>query len=363
MHSRLITLLKNGGLFLLVLALTGYMILRDYGVKEIATAVKTVDVSWLALGILAMCVFLLCEGINITRALQFFAGAERKVSAKSAAQPVQEKPSLRSGIKYALIGFFFSSITPSASGGQPMQLYYMHRDGVQISYGSLALLFELLSFQTVTIGLAITGYCFQARVMAGTLGNLQYLFLIGILANGIVLSILVCTVFSEKIVNRLTDFAVKLIGVFNAQKAEIVGEKLSEQIREYRCAAVHLKENKAMFMKTLTTTLIQISAMYAIPFLVYRSFGFCEVTALEIMARQAVLYVAVSALPLPGALGVSESGFMVLFQTLFPAAVLPSAMMLSRGLSFYLFVAVSGMTAAVVSLQKKGQRGVLQGTY
>ena len=58
---------------------------------------------------------------------------------------------------------------------------------------------------------------------------------------------------------------------------------------------------------------------------------------------QAVLFISVSALPLPGSVGVSESGFLTLFKLLFPVTVLNEAMLLSRGVSFYLFVFLCGM--------------------
>ncbi|MEG2082617.1 MAG: UPF0104 family protein, partial [Oscillospiraceae bacterium] len=46
---------------------------------------------------------------------------------------------------------------------------------------------------------------------------------------------------------------------------------------------------------------------------------------------------------LPGAVGASESGFILLFKTLFSPVNLTGAMLLSRGVSFYLFVFVTGL--------------------
>lgn len=43
-------------------------------------------------------------------------------------------------ISYSFIGFFFSGINPSATGGQPMQLYYMKKDGNKISSASVVLM-------------------------------------------------------------------------------------------------------------------------------------------------------------------------------------------------------------------------------
>ncbi len=43
-------------------------------------------------------------------------------------------------IRYSFIGFFYSGITPSATGGQPMQLYYMKKAGIKISDSTVVLM-------------------------------------------------------------------------------------------------------------------------------------------------------------------------------------------------------------------------------
>ena len=69
------------------------------------------------------------------------------------------------------------------------------------------------------------------------------------------------------------------------------------------------------------------------------------------IALQALLFVSVSAIPTPGAVGVSEGGFLVLQRVLFPDKVIGSAMLLSRGISFYIPLAVSGTVIALLSLR------------
>ena len=49
-------------------------------------------------------------------------------------------------IQYSYIGFFYSGITPSATGGQPMQLYYMKKDGNELSKSSIVLMTVALLF-------------------------------------------------------------------------------------------------------------------------------------------------------------------------------------------------------------------------
>ncbi len=50
-------------------------------------------------------------------------------------------------------------------------------------------------------------------------------------------------------------------------------------------------------------------------------------------------------------MGVSEGGFLLIYKLLFPSTLLSSAMLLSRGISFYLFVAITGIAILGFSLK------------
>ena len=115
---------RGGGLFVLLAAATAWLILREYRLDEILAACSRARPAWLLAAVLMMGLFFLCEAVNLGRGLELSGS----------------RPGKRRLLFYALTGFFFSSITPSASGGQPMQLYYMHRDGISASRGVLALM-------------------------------------------------------------------------------------------------------------------------------------------------------------------------------------------------------------------------------
>ncbi len=333
-------LLKNGGLFILLLSATLYIVFKEQDIHAIMKAVSQADFRFVLLGVLAMLLFLACEGCNIARALQLLGCRVR----------------YRSGLKYAMIGFFFSSVTPSASGGQPMQLCYMHRDGVQVSKGTMALLLELLSFETVTILLAAAGLLYQQELIF-SLGAVRYLLFLGMGLNLLVAALLALAVFSPAVAERLAGLAIRAVSILSSGKAEKARAAIENQLRDYAYCSKYLRENRIFFAKTLATTMLQMLSMYSVPYFVYCAFGLHTFQPAEVLALQAVLYVSVSALPLPGAMGVSESTFMLLFCTLFPESLLGSAMLLSRGISFYLFVLISGIAAAGSALiQKKEKR-------
>ena len=104
-----------------------------------------------------------------------------------------------------------------------------------------------------------------------------------------------------------------------------------------------LKNHKNILIKVFLTTIIQFLFYHSIPYLIYLSFGLNEYGLITFIFMEAVLYISVSSLPFPGAIGISEGGFLTMFKMFFPTSILSSAMLISRGVSFYLFVIITGI--------------------
>lgn len=326
----------NTVIFLFFVILTFYIIFKDNDILNILNIIKQVDIKFVFLAILFMSCFVLSEGINISRTLKL----------------LDCKISFGKGIKYALVGFFFSSVTPSASGGDPMQLYYMKKDGLPIGHSALAILAEFSSFQFVTIIIAIFSFLANYKFIENSIGNIKYLLLIGVVINTGILIILLLTIFSNKIIISLVNFIGKILERLHYKKVKEFKIKCFEQIKEYKTGAKLLIQNKKVMLKILLTTILQVILYHSIPFVIYLSFGLRDANFLQFLAIQSVLYISVSAIPLPGAVGVSEGGFLAIYKLLFPASLLSSAMLLSRGISFYLFVIISGISVLCFYLKK-----------
>ena len=161
--------LRNLILFILIILLTFYIILKDQDINKVVNVLSSIDLRYILIAILCMCLYLACEAINIGRTLK----------------TLGEKSTFYRNIKYALIGFFFSSVTPAASGGQPMQIYYMNKDKISVANSTLALLINLTSMQIVTISIAIVSLCFNYEYMNNLL---IWLFILGIFLNATALT-------------------------------------------------------------------------------------------------------------------------------------------------------------------------------
>ena len=141
--------IRNLIIFILLIVLTFYIILKDQDITEIFNIVQNVKIQYILIAMGSMCVYIICEAINIGRTLK----------------TLNEDSSFIQNIKYALIGFFFSSITPAASGGQPMQVYYMYKDKISIANSTLTLLINLSSMQIVTISIALISVIFNHKYL------------------------------------------------------------------------------------------------------------------------------------------------------------------------------------------------------
>ena len=316
--------IKNLIIFILLIIFTFYIILKDQDIVEITQVLRNVRLEYVVIAIVAMLIYLVLESVNMGRTLK----------------TLNEKSSFIQNFRYVLIGFFFSSITPAASGGQPMQIYYMHKNGISIANSTLSLLINLCSFQIITISFAMISLIFNYKYLTT---GLVWLFVIGVTLNSVALSLLLIGIFSKKLSAFLVKISVKILSFFKIKNIKEKQEKLEKELFKYQGSAAYIKQNIEVMLKTILTTFVQILFYYSIPFWIYSSFGFSEYNIIQIISLQAILYATVSGIPLPGAVGVSEGGFLGIFKNVFTTSTLNSAMILNRGVSFYLFVLISAI--------------------
>ncbi len=321
-------LFRNLLFFILLIAVTFYILLKDQDILQILNIISSVKIQYVLIGIACISIYVICEAINIGRTLK----------------SLNEKSKFIQNIKYALIGFFFSSVTPAASGGQPMQIYYMHKDKIAISNSTLTLLINLSSMQVITITFALISLIFNYNYLNGILITF---FIIGILLNLSALILLLIGIFSKKMTKGLINFAIKILKFFKVKNIEEKKEKLEKELAKYQDNADYIKSNKILIAKTLITTLIQFTAYYSITYWTYRALGFSRHNIMEITTMQSVLYATVSGIPSPGAVGVTEGAFIEIFKSVFPQAIMSSAVLLNRGINFYFLVIVSGIITVI----------------
>lgn len=322
---------------------TFHVLFKNHSIEALKEALQRSELWLLLPGLGCMLLFVNCEAANIRMLMRTFS---RSVP-------------YRRSLSYAFAGFYFSAITPSATGGQPMQLYYMTRDRLGFAQSSFTLLAVTAVYQmTILIYGSIAALLNLSLCMSqGKL--MQCLLLMGILVNGCCSGLILLTILNsllaKRLIRALIGFLCKIKLMRNKRKAE---RKLEEIINEYSRGGAYLRKYPLVIARMFLYTTIQLSGLYLVPYFAGLALGL-DVCPGRFLALQAILSLAVTAVPLPGSVGASEGAFMALYGPALGAGLSFSVLVLGRGISFYGMLAVSGVITA--ALQFRGKPGLPTG--
>ncbi|WP_101773352.1 lysylphosphatidylglycerol synthase transmembrane domain-containing protein [Peptostreptococcus faecalis] len=323
------------GIGIMVVIMVGYIayVLKDESPTEIINAIKNVKPTFMLIALGLMAFYIICEGINIWIMMK----------------ALNKKTNIKNCLGYGFVGFYFSSITPSASGGQPAQIFFMKRDGISMTSSSLGLMVVFVAHQLVVIAYGIAAFFSPISDNITQMTGVKLLLLYGFLSNAVILLAIALLIFSPKTVFKILNVSVlflyKIKLVKNLDKMK---NKISVSIQEYEAGAIYMKNNPKVILHVTLVTMIQIAALFIIPYFIYKGFGLSGFSMWDLMFAQAILNIAVSALPLPGAVGASESVFVGLFRIFFGSGLVIPAMLLTRIANFYSVLIISGIISLVM---------------
>ncbi len=332
-------LIFNGVFLAVVFALTIYGVFHGEDLSSMMDAIHRADKRWLIPGIALVAFFIWGESIIIWYMMR--------------SSGIQLKK--RTCFLFSSVGFFFSCITPSASGGQPMQIYYMKKEKISIPVSTVILMIVTITYKLVLvvigIGIAIFGRGFLHKYLEGILP----VFYLGLALNIFCVTFMTILVFHPLLAKAIMVKGMKLLERLHlVKKKDGRLKKLEDSMDTYRNTAAYLKNNPFVIVKVIGITFIQRMALFAVTWFVYQAFGLHGTGFWEILFLQAVISVSVDMLPLPGGMGISETLFLNIFSPVFGGLLLPG-MVLSRGLGYYgeLLISAAFTVVAQLTIGKK----------
>ena len=329
----------NGVFLAVVFALTIYGVFHGEDLSSMMDAIHRADKRWLIPGIALVAFFIWGESIIIWYMMR--------------SSGIQLKK--RTCFLFSSVGFFFSCITPSASGGQPMQIYYMKKEKISIPVSTVILMIVTITYKLVLvvigIGIAIFGRGFLHKYLEGILP----VFYLGLALNIFCVTFMTILVFHPLLAKAIMVKGMKLLERLHlVKKKDGRLKKLEDSMDTYRNTAAYLKNNPFVIVKVIGITFIQRMALFAVTWFVYQAFGLHGTGFWEILFLQGVISVSVDMLPLPGGMGISETLFLNIFSPVFGGLLLPG-MVLSRGLGYYgeLLISAAFTVVAQLTIGKK----------
>ena len=237
-----------------------------------------------------------------------------------------------------IITKFFNGITPLATGGQPMEVYEMHKKGVDYKSGANIVIQNYIVFQIALVFWGIISITLnQFLHFFKYIPVLKQLTIIGFIINFVILIILFMVSFSKKFNKIILTFCIKVLSKLKIVKdKEKALEKWSRTCDEYYENAKVLLHNKKIFIKCVCYQIISLCIYYALPLFIAWSLNLGDnLTILNTIAASSYIYVMGCYVPIPGASGGMEYAFLGFFGNFMADAPLKAVLILWRFMTYY----------------------------
>ena len=306
--------------------------------KEVLKALQSLNPLFFVLCVLFMFGYWLCESATVHTVLKSLHPTMR----------------FRDTFTNTIIGQYFNCITPSASGGQPMQAYYFVKMGVPLGTGLTALLSRFIVYQFVltlySVFTLIIGFGQFGDELASK-GLMPFVF-IGFGVNTIVIIFLLGIAIWKNITIKVLNGIITLLAKMKIIKRPIKFRVyLTREINKLHDNFNFLKKNVPIIIKSVIFTFSQLTLYLSISYVLFKGFGLEGTSLLKVISYQAFVLMISSFVPLPGAMGAAELGYSGFFKEIFGDYIGVSTM-LWRILTFYLPIIV-GM-GFMLTLKKRG---------
>lgn len=257
-------------------------------------------------------------------------------------------------IKYSFIGFFYSGITPSATGGQPVQLYYMKRDGYKTSDSSVILMTVALAYKLVLVLIGVCLFFLWYRHLKYFMKDYIILYFVGLFLNFIVvLAIFVAMRFPNILIRIAYAFEKGMIRmrIWNVDSER--KERIQYFVQSYDHTVKFMVEYKRKLLVLFIMTMLQRCSLFLLTYIVYRGFHLSGSSMFSIMSLRAAVCISVDMLPVPGAQGITELVYQTVFVNIFTKTYLFPSMLIIRGINFYFLLFVCGVVTGLTILKNK----------
>ncbi len=310
----------NLALITLILFLTYKKVLSDGDLKNLPQIFKDLNKAYLLGASIDMGAFFLAQALAI------------KILLKN----LGFDQDLFSCFRYTIIDYYFSMITPGASGGQPAEIYLMKKDQIPVGVSSLVMLiFNMCYHLAVVLVIALSSFGYLGEILPGQ-GIYRKLFFLGISIQGILVISYFFIIFSKKLVYRLVDLVFNFFEKLGLKKLVKYRENAEGVLRDYKEGACRMAKNPRTLLVCLLIAIFHIFLLYSQGFFIAGAFG-KKLGLRQMAAYQGIITMTFESLPIPGGAGVSEIGFLEILGKIYGKDV-KLAMLVSRAISFYFFL-------------------------
>lgn len=260
-------------------------------------------------------------------------------------------------LKIAIIGQYYSAITPFSTGGQPVQVYLMSKEDISVPKGSLILFNKFIIYQMAVTFYSLIMFMLKLNFIFNNAKTAVPFVIIGFILNLLVLTGIILLFYKPEWIKPIVLYVYKFLNKIGIMKdTQKYIDRLDKSMAEYMQSVEKIKEDKKTTMELLILTFLQLTFYFSITYFIYLALGLTEADFIDIIAIQSLVYMSASYIPTPGTAGASEGGYYLLFKPLFTSNLIIYALLLWRTISYYFRILVTGIVTLIDYIIRKKKK-------
>lgn len=248
-------------------------------------------------------------------------------------------------VKISCVGVFFSALTPSSTGGQPMQLFLMSKMRISVGFGSACMTQKFIVYQFVTMAFSIFAILVRFKLFSDAFQGFwaSAFIVLGFLVQLGLTVLLIIVSFSERLTGKLLGLIARILRKLRVKNTDRKIAKLTKEFRMFLDSNRMLMANKKRVAVIYALVCLQVLLILSVPFFVYLSFDMPRIAAqtglppanfFDFICIQSFVLFTSNLIPLPGASGGAEAAFALYYGSYFGFRTKP-AIVAWRFITYY----------------------------
>ena len=239
-------------------AVVVYFALKSGDIEQIIQAMRSMNPLWFFGAILCFFSYAFFEGFITYTFFRF-----QKI-------PI----SINVNILVGLIGMYYSSITPAATGGQPIQVYSLKKRGVPTGISSSALAVKFFCWQCAMLILGGILWCLNPQLIRDNMQGGVWFLVIGFVVNALTVVLVILLAISRNFVRAIVIFIVNIGAKLRIVKNKAAtSSKADAALDEFHVSVFLLTKQPLQFIILFVLSMMEVLALMSAIYFVYRGLG------------------------------------------------------------------------------------------
>ena len=253
-----------------------------------------------------------------------------------------------------LIGFYYANITPGASGGEPMQIFYLRKRNVPVGVGTSIATIKLFCSQLMVVLTGFILWLFNREAIAAQLGGVKWFIIIGGIINFSAVPLLLLVGFYRPPAQALVNFCIRIGTKIRLIKdPERITQSANAIMDTYHASIQQLAKAPAQVLAQLLFMGLGLFGLLSVPVSIYYAFGLSGTPWPHLLTISYMVFWSASYTLPPGGSGAQEGGFFVYYSSIFTSGTIGLALLIWRFITFYIFLLLGPLVTLILDFMLK----------